>query len=326
MVDIRPRNCVPNLVHPDHPGPTDPCVRRPTVHEGGSASRHHLPLAGRGWGQRLWVWIVGLLCGVLCLAFLIWFGIPLTAGIVWIRSAWLGKEAYGAPAKDVYLFAQIIFILIGVGSFFVLRLAWLYKRISPGAAVAALFWLLIHAYAFYRMFDGSDEYKLVLVATLIVVILLTNGSMYKLTIPGLEDWYSSPERSPKNVADNDSARGGPNGPVPTAADGIQSNPRRCEPGRATDVPPGGGDSSGCFPGPRLRPRSGTSHRPRRRCESPSRIRHCRARRRRRPSGRRPPSGHDLILDRWRERVGSSHSPPKLAIVCVSGGALRSGIW
>jgi hypothetical protein len=242
-----------------------------------------MPPRTRGRRLRVLAWLAGLCCGVLALLLLIWVGIPVTAVLVTVRDWRLhSKLTYGAPPGRVPDYALYMFFLVGVLVYVVPRSKVVYPRVPPGAAVAAMLWFLIHVYAFFRLFDGSPGRQLILGVGLLLALAITNGSLYKLTIPGLEAWYASPAKPARNVEEGDAPE------AVTSSEG-SLRPRRPERVKLNEV---------------TLPSAKTP-----------------------PAVDRPqPFGHEPILDAWRARFPDDGPKPKLAVLCVSGGALRSGLW
>jgi hypothetical protein len=178
-------------------------------------------------------------------AFVIWVGIPITAFVALVSEGQLG-----ARSNQVYLFAKLIFVITGVGTFLLLLIPKAYRIVSPGLAICSLLWLILLAFGSYGMFPDMAVAKLVGTVLLVIYLAVSNGNPYKMKIPGLES------RSETRLKLNDFCT------LPS-------------------------------PAPRA------------------------------PSDPKPPSQEE-ILDAWRGQT--REEKPILAIVCCSGGAMRSAIW
>ena len=208
----------------------------------------------------------------------------------------------GAQAREQTILSKVdslsstfSFLLVNVVLYLAMAFP-LYRWISPAVAICTLFGLLIMAYAVVACF--TPAYRLLVLVAVVALVIVTNNDSYKLTFEGLGCYYPDPDGQPVDLRRYDKETFGDGG--------------RLE----TDRSPGS-QGPGAKPMERMAPPAappGPS--PDRPAEAPGD-----------PAAAALLLDDDRVLEAWlAETSEPGKVSPKLVVVAISGGALRSAMW
>jgi hypothetical protein len=266
--------------------------------EGSRFSREGVMGFGRRWLRRfvrVASWVAGIAVGAILTCALVLASIPFT---LWLKSS------FGFSDDRAGLIAVSVFTGVVVGTLVLFR-QLVYRWVTPALAICITLSVIILAEALFMWCNRAVAPTWMYLGglALLVLVIWANSTPYKLTFPGLEDWYRPP--ATHQLDPGPDAVGGP---VPSA-----------------DSPATRESDAVAPPAPRTAPGTETNYRAIQDEKALRILNYFTLSSKRTPAADRMPDAPDqeALIRRWAEHMGGL---PKLAVVTTSGGALRAAVW